>query len=434
LSCPAAGSSPISCPAWPNPSASGEGESTHFAIVAPPLSGHYRPLSNLAAELIGRGHRATFIHHPDARPLVEADGAAFEPLGLDLPPLHGWTRPMARISGVVGLGGVMKGMARFTDAFCREAPALRERIGADALLVDQLEPGGALVAEHLGLPFASLAVALPINREPGVPPPFVGWPYDPTPRGLKRNAAGWRVADFLMRPVAQSIARNAYRLGLPARRRLDDCLSPRLQISQLVPALDFPRASLPDAFHYTGPFRDEAPQAFAIPKLGGRPLVYCSLGTLQGSRASLFRKVAEACARLDLALLLTTGGVDPKPWGPLPGGPSVYPWVPQRTVLRHCDLVVCHGGLNTVLDSVAEGLPMVVMPLAFEQSGIAARFERAGVATLLPPRSSSRRIGAAVDAMRKSAGARSAAAAIRSDMAAAGGVRRAADLIEAELA
>jgi len=341
---------------------------------------------------------------------------------------------MARISGVIGLGGVMKGMVRFTDTFCREAPALLERIGADAVLVDQLEPGGALVAEHLGLPFASLAVALPINREPGVPPPFVGWPYDPTPRGSRRNAAGWRVSDFLMRAVAESIARNAYRLGLPGRRRLDDCLSSRLQISQLVPALDFPRKSLPDTFHYTGPFRREGPAAFAPPNPDGRPLVYCSLGTLQGSRSALFRKVAEACVGLDLALLLTTGGVDPAPWGPLPGNPSVHLWLPQRAVLPHCDLVICHGGLNTVLDSVAQGLPMVVMPLAFEQSGIAARFERAGVASLLSARSSSRRIAAALDAMRRSPGARGAAAAIRSDMAAAGGVRRAADLIEAELA
>lgn len=390
-------------------------------------------MSQLAAELIGRGHRATFIHHPDARPLVEAEGAGFEPIGLDLPPLHGWTGPMARISGVIGLGGVMKGMVRFTDAFCREAPALLERIGADALLVDQLEPGGALVAEHLGLPFASLAVALPINREPGVPPPFVGWPYDPTPRGSKRNAAGWRVADFLMRAVGGSIARNAYRLGLPGRRRLDDCLSPRLQISQLVPALDFPRTGLPGTFHYTGPFRGEEAGAFEPSKADGRPLVYCSLGTLQGSRSSLFRKVAGACAGVDLALLLTTGGVDAEPWGALPGNPSVHPWLPQRAVLPHCDLVVCHGGLNTVLDAVAEGLPVVVMPLAFEQSGIAARFERAGVAAVLSPRSSSRTIGAAIEALRNSAGARAAAAAIRADMAAAGGVSRAADLIEAEL-
>jgi zeaxanthin glucosyltransferase len=390
-------------------------------------------LSNLASELIARGHRATFVHHAEARPLVEASGAAFEPIGADLPSLESWTRPMARIKGLVGLGGVMEGMVRFTDTFCREAPSLLRGIGADALLVDQLEPGGGLVAEHLGLPFASIADTLPINREPGVPPPFVGWRYDPSDRGLKRNRGGWRVSDLLMRRVGDAVERNSARLGLPPRRRLDDCLSPRLQLSQLVPALDYPRSELPGSFHYTGPFRRAAADAFIVPNRDGRPLVYCSLGTLQGARSSLFRKVAEACARLDLRLLVTTGGAPTAALDALPGDPLVYEWVPQRAVLAHCDLVVCHGGINTVLDPLAAGLPMVVIPLAFEQSATAARLERAGVACVIGRRSSRARLAEAIDRVRRDRRFRDSAAAVRSDMEAAGGVRRAADLIESGL-
>ena len=194
----------------------------HFAFIAPPLRGHYRPLSHLAAELIARGHRATFIHQAEAAPLVEAEGARFQAIGTQAPPVEGWTRPMAKIRGILGLNRMMGGMVRFTDMFCREAPAVLERIGADALIVDQLEAGGGLVAERLGLPFVSTADTLPINREMGVPPPYVGWRFDPSERGVKRNIGGWRVTDFLMRPVAESIERNARRLGLPPRRRLED--------------------------------------------------------------------------------------------------------------------------------------------------------------------------------------------------------------------
>lgn len=143
----------------------------HFAFIGPPLRGHFRPLSHLAAELIARGHQATFIHQEDARHLVEAAGARFEAIGEAAPPVESWTRPMTRIRGIIGLGGMMEGMVRFTDTFCREAPAVLQRIGADALVVDQLEPGGGLVAEYLGLPFASIADTLPINREMGLPPP-----------------------------------------------------------------------------------------------------------------------------------------------------------------------------------------------------------------------------------------------------------------------
>jgi zeaxanthin glucosyltransferase len=405
----------------------------HFAFVAPPLRGHYRPLSHLASELIARGHKVTFLHHPDAAPLVEAEGAGFEAIGHGAPPVAGWTGPMARIRGMIGLGGVMDGIVRFTDMFSSEGPQALRRIGADALIVDQLEAGGGLVAEHLGLPFASIAVTVPINREPGVPPPYVGWRFDPSDKGERRNLGGWRVSDYLMRAVGDSIERNALRLGLAPRRRLEDCLSPSLQISQMVRSLDFPRKALPPDFHYTGPFLGAAPDAFEIPPGDGRPLVYCTLGTLQGSRAGIFLKVARACARLDLRLLITQGhrgGLKP---GDLPGNPLVFDWVPQEAVIQQADLVVCHGGINAVLEPLAAGVPLVVMPLAFEQSATAARLGRAGVARVLSWRSPYRRIAAAIDEVRRGPGFRESAGAMRLEIGEAGGARRAADLIEAGL-
>lgn len=405
----------------------------HFAFVAPPLPGHYRPLSGLAAELIARGHRATFVHHPDAAPLVEAEGAGFEPVGRCAPPVGSWTAPMARIRGLLGLGATLDGMIRFTDMFCSEAPAALRRIGADALIVDQLEAGGGLVAEHIGLPFASIAVTVPINREPGVPPPYVGWSYDPTERGIRRNLGGWRISDLLMRRVGDGIERNARRLGLPLRRHLEDCLSPDLHISQMVRGLDFPRRRLPAGFHYTGPFRLPKPVAFDLPPGDGRPLVYCTLGTLQGSRSGLFRRVAHACAKLDLRLLISQGRRGRLKAGDLPGNPLVYDWVPQEAVLAEADMVVCHGGMNSVLEPLAAGLPMVVMPLAFEQSAIAARLDHAGVARALSWRSPARRVADAIAEVRTEPRFRERADALRLEIGEAGGVGRAAGLIEAAL-
>jgi zeaxanthin glucosyltransferase len=405
----------------------------HFAFVAPPLPGHYRPLSNLAAELIARGHRATFLHHGDAAPLVEADGAGFEALGEGTPSVSGWTGPMAKIRGLAGLGGTLDGMTRFTDMFCLEAPGALRRIGADALIVDQLEAGGGLVAEHLGLPFASIAVTVPVNREQAVPPPYVGWRHDPSRRGIRRNIGGWRVADFLMRGVGDGIERNSRRLGLAPRRRLDDCLSRCLQISQMVRSLDFQRKALPPEFHYTGPFRRGAPDGFELPPGDLRPLVYCTLGTLQGSRAAIFRNVARACARLGLRLLISQGNRGRLKPGDLPGDPLVYDWVPQEAVLARADLVVCHGGMNSVLEPLAAGLPMVVIPLAFEQSAVAARLERAGVARAVGRRSSERRLARAIDEVRTNPAYRERAGAVRREISEAGGVARAAGLIEAAL-
>jgi zeaxanthin glucosyltransferase len=406
----------------------------HFAFIAPPLRGHYRPLSHLAAELMARGHKATFIHHPDAAVLVEAQGAGFEPIGRDASPVSAWTEPMSRIRGVIGLGGVMNGMVRFTETFCREAPAVLRRIKADAIITDQLEAGGGLVAEHLGLPYASIADTLPINREPGIPPPYVGWRHDPSERGVKRNIGGWRVVDYLMHGVGDAVARNAKLLGLAPRRRLEDCLSPLLQLSQMVPGIDFPRKELPATFHYTGPFRRACEDRILDLPEDRRPLVFCSLGTLQGSRTGIFRKVAEACRRLGLRLLLSRGGASPGArHETLPGDPLVYDWVSTEAVLARADTVVCHAGINSVLEPLSYGLPMVLMPLAFEQSAIAARIEHAGAARVLSFRTSARRLARTIAEVRAEPRYRQSALAIRDEMQRAGGVVRAGDLIERAL-
>jgi zeaxanthin glucosyltransferase len=201
----------------------------------------------------------------------------------------------------------------------------------------------------------------------------------------------------------------------------------------MVQGLDFPRKALPPGFHHTGPFRRGPPGTFELPPGDRRPLVYCTLGTLQGSRARLFRKVARACAALDLRLLITQGNRGRLKPGDLPGDALIHDWVPQEAVLAQADLVVCHGGMNTVLEPLCSGLPMVVMPLAFEQSAIAARLDRAGVARVLDRRASARRLADAIDEVRTKPVFRERAEAARLEIEEAGGTVRAADLIEAAL-
>lgn len=407
---------------------------THFAVIAPPLRGHYHPLSNLAAELIARGHRATFVHQEGARTLVEADGAAFEAIAADEPAIEQWTSPMSRIRGLLGLGATINGMQRLTTTFCREGPALMQRLGVDVIIADQLEPAGGLVAEHLGIPWISVADTLPMNREAGVPPPFVGWRYDPSERGLRRNVGGWWVSDRILKSFNQAIERNAAALGLHNRRRMEDCLSPLLQLAQLVPSLDFPRTILPPYFHYTGPYRRGDRAKFTLPESKGKRTVYASLGTLQGSRVRIFRKIAIACELLDLRLVLTHGGLATDgELKRLPGDTLAYDWVPQEAVLAQVDFVVCHGGMNTILDAAAAGLPMAVMPLTFEQPGIAARVERSGAGLMLSPHASAKTIAAAIARLRDEPHFRNRSQALRNEIRRAGGVSRAVDLIEQAL-
>jgi MGT family glycosyltransferase len=293
-----------------------------------------------------------------------------------------------------------------------------------------MEPAGGLVAEHLGLPFVTTATGLPINRELGVPPPYVAWDHDPSPAGHKRNRGGYRVSDWLMRRQGDVLQRHCERLGLPWRRRLDQFFSARAELAQAVRGIDFPRRELPTSFHYLGPWRRDDAELRWEEALDGRPLVFCSLGTLQGNRAAIFRKVAAAARQLDFQLLIAHGGrLDPAEAGRLPGRPIVRDFVPQRAVLAKAALAVTHAGFNTVLDALEFGVPLVAIPLAFEQPATAARIRHAGVGDVVPPRIRPRALAAAMAKVMAGPRYRDSVASVRAEIGQAGGVQTAADII-----
>ncbi len=318
---------------------------------------------------------------------------------------------------------------------CRELPAALREIGADLVVCDQVEAAGGLVAMHLGLPHVSLASALPINWEAAVPPIFTPWRPAPSVLpaswAVTRNRVGYRASAYLMRPIGSVVIEYADRWNLGPRRRVDHALSAFLQISQTVAGLEFSRKRLPPVFHYVGPIRGPAPLGPALPR-DGRPLAYASLGSLQGGRFGLFRRFAEATERAGMQLVLThAGGLTEAQVARLPGQPLAYDFLPQGPILREASVAILHGGLNTVLDACAAGVPVVVVPIAFEQGAIAARVEQAGVGIALPRwRLSAGSLADAVRRLRDEPGHRAAAGRLRDEIAGAGGVARAADLTE----
>jgi len=333
-----------------------------------------------------------------------------------------------------GIIATVKAMARRCDALCDVLPDALRAHGVDLVIGDQTEPGAALSAMACGLPYASLACALPLDREPGLPPPFVDWEHRPDGGRLWLYEGGHRVTDWLMRPLSRAIRRRAESFGIAGVRRLDDTFSTTLQLFQLARGLDFPRAVPPANAHWVGPLRDADASVFEH-RDDGRPLAFCSLGTLQGHRIDLFRSIAEAVAKQGLRPVIAHGGrLSPAQAATLPGDPITADFLPQRAVLALSRLAVVHGGLNTVLDALAAGVPLVVTPLAYEQGAIAARVAASGAGLMVSPRRAGRDLAQACGRVLKEPGFAARAGALGREIASSGGVERAADLIEQLLA
>ena len=414
---------------------------THLAIVTPPLAGHINALSALGEALIDRGHRVTLLGPLDAQRWVARGRLGFQPIGREDYPegsLESDAKRMGALRGLLGVRGMVADLARMTDMVCREAPSALREIGAEGLIVDQLEPGGAIAAEETGLPYVTVATALHVNRNENVPPPFVGWRYDPTSYGRWKVRGAYRVSDRLMAPIGDVLEHHCRRLGLRPRRDASDFVSPLADLTQAVRSIDYPRDDLPSTFHRVGPLRRADPRPLppldALPR--GRPLAFCSLGTLQGSRLGLFRTIARACEAEGMNLVLVhCGRLSDAEAASLPGNIIVRDFVPQGRVLKRADLAIVHGGFNTVLDALAARTPLVVLPLAMEQPAIAARLERAGVARRVSPHLATvGRVRSAIDALRSDESLPDRLDMVAQDIESAGGAERAADIVERTLA
>ncbi|WP_231749929.1 glycosyltransferase [Tautonia plasticadhaerens] len=163
--------------------------------------------------------------------------------------------------------------------------------------------------------------------------------------------------------------------------------------------------------------------------------MYASFGTLQNRRPDSFRMVAEACAGTGHQVVISTGhGVAPGALAGLPGGPIVVGYAPQRELLARAALAVTHAGLNTVLDALGAGVPLVAVPVTNEQPGIAARVAWAGAGEVLPPgRATAGRLRDLVGRVGREGSYRAAAVRVADSIRSGGGAERAAELVEKDL-
>jgi MGT family glycosyltransferase len=328
--------------------------------------------------------------------------------------------------------------ARAADAILEVGPNVVHAAGVTALLVDQASFPGGTVADQLKLPFATVCNALLLHSDPITPPYFTHWQPKDTIWARIRNRVAWAGLDRLYAPIMSRIQNRRRRLGLPVLAGIASTWSDRLQISQQPEVFEFPRRHLPKHLKFVGPLRlsgSSQPVPFPWERLDGRPLIYASLGTLQNRIAGTFRVIAEACDGLDAQLVISTGhGITPEKLGELPGHPIVVSYAPQLDVFRRSTIAVTHAGLNTVLDAMATGIPLVAVPVTNEQPGIAARVVWIGAGEAIAyEHVTPQTLHAAIVRVRQDPSYRKAAEQVRDAIQAGGGAPRAAELIEQAL-
>jgi UDP:flavonoid glycosyltransferase YjiC (YdhE family) len=106
-------------------------------------------------------------------------------------------------------------------------------------------------------------------------------------------------------------------------------------------------------------------------------------------------------------------------------------FLPQTSVLPHVDLVITHGGNNTVTESLYFGKPMVLLPLFWDQYDNAQRIHESGLGVRLDTYGHApQELRGAVDGLLADEAVATRLDEISRALQAAPGTVKAADLIE----
>ncbi|MBD2535693.1 glycosyltransferase [Nostoc flagelliforme FACHB-838] len=411
---------------------------THFGLICPASIGHLNTMLPLGKELQNRGHQVTLFAFSDAQPKTLAAGLEFRAIGESQFPSGVTSESLAKLgklSGLAALKYTVNLLKEGADVMLRDAPPAIKQAGVEALLVDQVMPEGGSVAEFLGLPFITVCSAVVLNREESVPPFITNWGYNRAWWAQLRNRVGYKLLDRIGKPIREVIADYRREWKLPPHFSANENYSQLAQISQQPAQLEFPRQNLPQCFHFTGPYHSptgrEVPD-FPYEKLTEQPLIYASMGTVQNRLLGVFKSIAEACNDLDAQLVISLGGsATPEALGSLAGNPLVVGYAPQLELLQKANLTITHAGMNTTLESLNNGVPMVAIPVANDQPGVAARVAWAGAGEAIPlSRVNVPKLRTAIQKVLTEDSYKQNAVRLQEAIRKAGGVSRAIDIVE----
>ena len=353
------------------------------------------PTFALAGKLRDRGHRVHYFAIPDTAERIRSQGFDFTPVFSRAFP-EGTLKKQSESEAQ----GKRYGVSEFRDRFRGTCELLREgeldraiqQLHPDLLLTSSGTPWIGIAACQTGVPVISFCSTLISVEDSAVPPFNTNLIPKNTLLSRLRTWLEWRKL-FLYRRfyagdwnISEDLKVLARDFGYPLAKidfRVETW--PRLLLPELVffpKELDFPRSRKPE-----GAFFIEA--SVDIERRDGdfqwnridqnKPLVYCTLGSLLPSRfpvraSRFFQIFMDAMAqRPALQGAVAIGNYLKTEEFNCPPNVLIASYAPQVEVLTRASLMISHGGVTGVKESAFMGVPMLLIPVYYDEFGNAAR-------------------------------------------------------------
>lgn len=395
----------------------------HVAFLPFPAFGHINTTLPIVTELVRRGHRVTFATNERFAPLVAGAGA-------DVLPYESWLASR-KLPDTVDAEYMVHEPVRSIDEAIATVPLYEAGFGddiPDVLLYDvSTFAGGRVLARKWNRPAIELFATFASNEH-----------YSLT------QQIGAMYADEIDREHPALIDFFVKQGQLLRDHGLDGVTLEEFNAAADDANLVFlPRRFQPeqetfdDRFAFVGSCigsRGDEPE-WKAPE-PDRPVVLVSMGSFSYDRQGDFvRTCVEAFSGTPWHVVMSVGEqFDLDAFGPVPDNIQLMRWVPQLAVLERADVFVSHAGMNSVMESMYFGTPVVAIPHMPEQRITASRLAELGLGTRLEPADiTAERLRAAVDGLAEDKGVRARVDALRDDMRALDGPSLAADYIEARI-
>ena len=355
--------------------------------------GAYGPTNNcvgIGQVLRGRGARVVFVVEESFAGTLEAQGFEEALMRLKPPPAaeevpgQFWkdfvreTAPEFRKPTIDQLEGFVLPVwqelvdgARYVDERLGEILA---DVKPDVIVEDNVVGFPAVVASRI--PWVRIASCNPLElKDPALPPTFSGYATD--------DRSGWEEFRTRYRELHEPLQREFSEFcvahgapPLPEGEFIHE--SPFLNLYLYPPDADYERSHpLGQAWDRLGSCvrrPDRVPDQVQGP---GRAIVYLSLGSLGSADVGLMQKLIDTLGETDFFVVVSMGPQHEE----LRLAPNMTgeEFLPQPAILPQVDVVITHGGNNTVTESLHFGKPMVVLPLFWDQHDNAQRMQELGL-------------------------------------------------------
>ncbi|WP_394618123.1 macrolide family glycosyltransferase [Lentzea sp. JNUCC 0626] len=348
--------------------------------------GHVTPTLAVVAELAARGAEVEYATGADHAEAVTGAGARW----VELPALPAF-RP-------VTANPIDEWFPHYFRAMAATYPVLLDHCRSskpDLIVYDSTNWPARLIARALGIQAVRTV------------------PH--TASNAHYNLMDASVAQYVADDLAEFVSSHDVDLDIPSTIEAPEACS-----IVFVPREFQPHAeTFDDSFHFVGPVLGERAAEEWRPRRDDVPLVFVSLGSVM-SDAGFYQACLDQFADGAWQVAMTARDVEGTEHV------DVRPWFPQPAVLKHARAFISHGGMNSTMEALHAGVPLVVVPQTPEQAANADRVVELGLGERIDDHADLR---AAVDRVSSDGTIRRNLDRMRAAIHDSGGAAKAADVV-----